>query len=330
MKFKKIMAAIMVAALAVTAVGCGSSANNAASSGGSASASTESSASAENANLTPITADNPWEATEIGDGSWDRVQKAGKITVGLDDAFPPMASHDPQTNELVGFDIDMAAAISEKLGVEFEFQPSAWDSIVPSMLSSKFDVIISGMNMWDSRVAQVNYVPYGVAYQLLLVAPDKATDEMSNVEYFKDKVIGTQAGSTAEKYLTELGFEEGKNLKTYKTFPEATVDMGSGRLDALAIDSFGAAELLKSGDYKQVAQITSQNNENGAAADMIGIAVRKEDGDLQMRLAQAVDELIVSGQLAELSQKWIGEDITEPLKADAQARLDSGKYDVLK
>lgn len=330
MKLKKMLAVVMAAALAVSAVGCGSSASTDTSSGSAASATTDSSASAENANLTPITADNPWEATEIGDGSWDRVKQAGKITVGLDDAFPPMASHDPETNELVGFDIDMANAIGEKLGIEFEFQPSAWDSIVPSMLSSKFDVIISGMNMWDSRVAQVNYVPYGVAYQLLLVPPDKATDEMSDVEYFKDKVIGTQAGSTAEKYLTEMGFEEGKNLKTYKTFPEATVDLENGRLDALAIDSFGAAEFLKNGQYKQVAQITPENNSNGAAADTIGIAVRKEDGDLQMHLAQAVDELIVSGQLSELSQKWIGEDITEPVKADAQARLDSGKYDVLK
>lgn len=327
MTLKKMMALIMTAAMLVTAAGCGSSANNSAPAGSS---STDGSSKAENASIQTISADNPWEATEIGDGSWERVKEAGKITVGLDDAFPPMGYHDPNNDDLIGFDIDMANAIGKKLGVEFEFHPSAWDSIVPSLLSSKFDVIISGMNMWDSRVEQVNYVPYGVAYQLLLVPTDKVSDEMNDVEYFKDKVIGTQAGSTAEKYLKGMGFEEGKNLKTYKTFPEATVDMGSGRLNALAIDSFGAAELVKSGDYKQVAQIKSDSNENGAAADTIGIAVRKDDGDLQMHIAQAVDELLVSGELTELSIKWIGEDITEPMIADAQARLNSGKYDVLK
>ena len=120
-----------------------------------------------------------------------------------------------------------------------------------------------------------------------------------------------------------MGFVEGENLTLYKTFPEITVDLDNGRIDALAIDNFGSVELLETGKYNDVATIESSD---GAAANQIGIAVRKEDGDLQLALQKAVDELLVSGELKEISMKWIGIDITESLVADAQARLDANNY----
>ncbi|MDO4280829.1 MAG: ABC transporter substrate-binding protein [Peptococcaceae bacterium] len=314
MKTNKLISIALVAVLALGIVGCGSGSSD---SGSSA-------ASSSNENVTKINAENPWEATEKGDGSLERVKKAGKITAGLDDSYPPMGYHDADTDEIVGFDVDMAKLIGEKLGVEFEFVPAEWNAIVPSLQTEKFDVIISGMNMWDTRIKEVNFVPYGVASQEILVkkdAPDQ--DKMRDVSYFEDKVIGTQLGSTAAKYLQEQGFTDGDNLKLYKTFPEITVDLDNGRIDALAIDSFGAAELLNSGDYVSVGNIKSSD---GAHADQIGIAVRKDDGDLQLAIQKAVDELLVDGELKEVSMKWIGTDITESLVEDAQKRLDADNY----
>ncbi len=310
MKLKKLLAVGLITVLALGMIGCG-----------------QDKADTSN-NSKEVKAENSWEATVEGDGSWDRVQKAGKITAGLDDSYPPMGFHDSKTDEIIGFDIDMAKLIGNKLGVEFEFVPTDWNSIVPSIKTKKFDVILSGMNMWDTRIKEINFVPYGYAEQQVLVkadAPDQ--DKMTDVSYFKDKVLGTQLGSTAAKYLQADGFADGKNLKLYKTFPEITIDLDNGRIQALAIDSFGASDLLKSGNYKAVATVkgNSKDNQNGAAADYIGIGVRKDDGDLQRKIAEAVDELLVSGELKELSMKWIGSDITEPLVADAQKRIDARK-----
>ena len=64
----------------------------------------------------------------------------------------------------------------------------------------------------------------------------------------------------------------------------------------------------------------------GDQANEIGIALSKEDGDLQLAIQKAVDELLVDGTLAEISNKWIGMDITADLVADAQARLDANAY----
>ncbi len=312
MKFNKFMSVTLVAVLALGMVGCGSGNDDTASS------------AASDANVTQIEAENPWDATVKGDGSLDRVKEAGKITAGLDDSYPPMGYHDAETDEIIGFDIDMANAIGEKLGVEFEFVPADWNAIIPSLQTEKFDVIISGMNMWDSRVEEANFVPYGVASQVVLVKSDAENqDQMSDIEFFKDKVIGTQLGSTAAKYLQALGFVEGENLKLYKTFPEITVDLDNGRIDALAIDNFGSVELLETGKYVDVATIESSD---GPAANQIGIAIRKDDGDLQLAIQKAVDELLVDGTMKEISMKWIGIDITESLVPDAQARLDADKY----
>lgn len=310
MKFKKLIAVTLAAVLALGVVGCGSGEDDTTS-------------AASDANVTQIEAKNPWEATVKGDGSLERVKKAGVIKAGLDDSYPPMGYHDAETDEIIGFDVDMANAIGEKIGVDFEFVPAEWNAIIPSLQTGKFDVIISGMNMWDSRIEEVNYVPYGEADQYLLVLNENVKDGMDDIEYYKDKVIGTQLGSTAAKDLLADGFVEGENMTVYKTFPEITVDLDNGRIDALAIDSFGAVELLDTGKYTHVGNVPSSE---GKTANQIGIALSKEDGDLQLAIQKAVDELLVDGTMKEISMKWIGMDITESLVADAQARLDANEY----
>ncbi|MEE0434946.1 MAG: transporter substrate-binding domain-containing protein [Peptococcaceae bacterium] len=310
MKLKKLVAVTLAAVLALGVVGCGSGEDDTTS-------------AASDTNVTKIEAKNPWEATVKGDGSLDRVKEAGVIKAGLDDSYPPMGYHDAETDEIVGFDVDMANAIGEKLGVKFEFVPAEWNAIIAGLQTGKFDVIISGMNMWDSRVKEANYVPYGVADQYLLVLNENVEDGMDDIEYYKDKVIGTQLGSTAANDLLAAGFVEGENMKVYKTFPEITVDLDNGRIDALAIDSFGSVELLETGKYTHVGDVPSSE---GKTANQIGIAFNKEDGDLQLAIQKAVDELLVDGTMKEISMKWIGMDITESLVADAQARLDANEY----
>lgn len=126
---KKAMLLLMVFSMTMVLAGCGSKAD-------------------QPAQAPQGDAPKQEEQQTQGDGSWDRVKEAGVIKVGLDDSYEPMGFHDPDTNELTGFDIDMANMIGEELGVKFEFVPYDWNSIVLGLNSGHFDVIISGMNMW--------------------------------------------------------------------------------------------------------------------------------------------------------------------------------------
>lgn len=246
------------------------------------------------------------EGEPAGDGSWERVQKAGKIVAGLDDAYPPMGFRD-EKGQLIGFDIDMAKEISKRIGVEIEWMPTEWNSVVASLLSKKFDVIISGMNMFKERREVVNFAgPYGVASQVILVKVDN-NEPIETLDDLKGKVIGTQLGSTGEKEARAAGFTD-NNLKLYDKFPQAFTDLDNGRVEAIIIDGFAAPEWIKTGKYKKVGQDIGVNEDAA-----IGIAVRKEDKELLDKLNEAIESMKADGTLREISMKWIGYDITEGL-----------------
>lgn len=260
----------------------------------------------------------PGEGTEEvaqGDGSWARVQEAGKVTFGLDDAYPPMGYRD-ETGELIGFDIDVANAIGEKLGVEVEFVAAEWAGIETSLLTGKFDGIISGMNMRPERVEVMDYVPYGIATQVVVVPADSPyVDQVEDVEFFKDKVIGTQTNSTGYTECVALGFDD-NNMKLYNQFPQAFLDLDNGRLDAIVTDSFTAVEWLETGNYVKVgADVKGTPATGDDHSEMIGIAFNPADAELRDKVQGAFAELLADGTITELSNKWIGGmDITEGLE----------------
>lgn len=305
MKFKKLIAFSLISLMSLSLMACGGNKTAEETSQGT----------------------NPWEASVSGDGSFEAVQKAGKIVVGLDEAYPPMGFRDPETNEIIGFDIDMAKEIGKRIGVEFEFAPQDWNAIVSSLVSKRIDAVISGMNMEDERIENVNFVPYGLSEQLVIVKADNPKlNELKTLDDFKSLVIGTQLGGTAAKELTARGFEEGKNLKLYKSYPEVDLDLENGRVDAIAIDNYGAKRFLDTGNYTEVLAI-GEGEKAGkyGMSNIIGIAVRKTDGDLQLKIQDAIDEMLVDGTMKEISMKWLSRDITESLVSDAKARQEAKK-----
>jgi ABC-type amino acid transport substrate-binding protein len=94
------------------------------------------------------------------------------LKVGVDDSYPPMEFKD-EKNELVGFDVDLAKAIGEKLGLQVEFVSTAWDGIFTSLNTDKFDAIISSISVNEER--QKNFAltkPYIANAQVIVVSAD--------------------------------------------------------------------------------------------------------------------------------------------------------------
>ena len=89
----------------------------------------------------------------------DTIKKRGKIQVGFG-SFLPWAIRDKQGN-WVGFEIDVSTKLAKDMGVELDLMPTAWDGIVPSLIASKFDVIIGGLSITPARQEQVDFTePY--------------------------------------------------------------------------------------------------------------------------------------------------------------------------
>ncbi len=118
------------------------------------------------------------------DNTIDAIKKRGKLQVGFG-SFVPWAMRDKQ-GQWVGFEIDVASKLAKDMGVQLELTPTAFDSIIPSLIAGKFDVIIGGLSVTPARQAQIDFTePYsqsgqGVAASRQLAAKMKWPDDYNN------------------------------------------------------------------------------------------------------------------------------------------------------
>lgn len=252
------------------------------------------------------------EKKEAQQTTWEKIQAEGKLVAGLDDTYAPMGFRD-ENNNLVGFDIDMGAELGKRLGIEVEWQPTAWDGVIASLKAKKFDIIISGMTVTPEREAEVNFAgPYIHAAQALAVKMDN--DEVVNAEDLAGKVVGTQNGSTglviAEELDAEYGFAE---IKGYADYSLVFQDLKIGRLDGAIADNYVANNYIASmpGEFKLTGGLFGE--------EVQGVAIRKDDTDLFEVIDATIKDMIVDGTLAELAEKWLGGDVTAQLKEDILA-----------
>lgn len=237
--------------------------------------------------------------TNSKENSLDRVKKAGKIVVGVDDTYPPMEFKDKE-NKLVGYDVDMVNELAKKLGVKVEFVPTAWDGIFMALQSKKFDLIQSTVSITDERKKSMIFTqPYIYGGNAIFVKADNTT--INSQDDFKGKIIGCQIGTTAQDVLSKMSGM--KEVKKYNGMTEAFLDLKNGRIDAVVSDpQVGDYYIASQKDkFKKIKSLLNQ--------EPIGVAFRKDDTDLRDGYQKAMDELKKDGTLSRLSQKWFGYDI---------------------
>src|ERR1035437_2838166 len=162
-----------------------------------------------------------------GDGSWKRVKKQGKLMIGLDDSFPPMG-YRLADGKLVGFDIDTANELTKRLGIKTEWQPSAWDAVVPSLKAKKFDCIWNGMTITEARAKEVEFSkPYVMDGQIAIV--NFKEKRFKGLNELKGLKIGTQKGSSGLEAVKKLPNPPAE-LKEYVDYPKALLDLEAGRI----------------------------------------------------------------------------------------------------
>ncbi|MGC9325171.1 MAG: amino acid ABC transporter substrate-binding protein [Desulfomonilia bacterium] len=236
------------------------------------------------------------------DDSWDRIKQAGKLVIGIDDAFPPMEFRN-EKNELVGFDIDASRELGKRLGIEIEHIPTAWKGVVMSLKTKKFDIIWSGMSITPDREKEIAFTkPYIMEKQVMVVKGDnKKITSLKDVT--ADTVVGVQLGSTSEEALDKLNIDF-KEIKKYDNNTSAFMDLKIGRIDALAVDELVGRYYLSTrpGEYAVLPEALT--------SEPIGIGIRKEDVALKDMIQKTLDEMFADGTMKKISIKWFGDDIT--------------------
>ncbi len=223
------------------------------------------------------------------------------IIIGLDDELPPMGFRD-ENNEIVGFDIDLAKAVGEKLGVTVEFQPIDWAAKEIELESGKIDALWNGLTITDERKETMDITdPYLQNRQIIVVKTDSDIQSKADLE---GKVVGLQDGSSAVDAVNADELASAMELTTYDTNILALSDLDIGRVDAVVADEtfVGYYMSQNENDFRVI-------EDGDFGEEYYGIAVKKGNTELLNAIQAALDELDADGTAAEISNTWFGEDI---------------------
>jgi len=242
------------------------------------------------------------EANEGVDNSLQEILDRGEFILGCDDEFPPMGFDD--NGEIVGFDIDLATAVMERIGVSLTVKPIDWKAKEMELSSGNIDAIWNGYTITADRNEQVQFTkPYLSNEQMLVV---KADSDITSKADLAGKVVGAQVESAAEDLVNED--EEFANslseLRVYDSYQDALNDLkSSDRVAAVAVDKILIEwVMVQSPD-------TFKTLDESLGTEYFGIGLRKGSVALADAIDEALDDMKADGTTAEISSNWFGEDI---------------------
>jgi His/Glu/Gln/Arg/opine family amino acid ABC transporter permease subunit len=222
------------------------------------------------------------------------VEAAGVLRVGTEGVYSPFSYHDPATGQLVGYDVDVARAVADKLGVKVEFVETPWDSIFAALEANRFDVVANEVTINSERQQKYDMSePYSVGEGVIVTrANDNSVKSL-------DDIRGKVAGETATSNWAQVARDHGARVEVVEGFTQAIKLLNQGRVDVVINDSIAVyAYLAETGDTSvKIAATTGEKSEQGFAA-------RKNSG-LLPGLDKALDELRSDGTLADISQKYL-------------------------
>lgn len=223
---------------------------------------------------------------------------AQKFVNGIDASYPPFAFID-KDGKPSGFDVDAMNWIADKMGFEVEHVAMDWSTIITSLLQRKIDMVCSGMSISPERSAVVTFSdPYYSIHKFFLVHKDSklTSDEILT----GNKRLGVQGGTNEAFWLEEYEAKNNWNyeLVFYASPLLAVEDLVNGRIDAAAIDSAPAYEVMGKGGKPVV--IAGEF----ADGDDFGVATRNEDKELRDKINEGYRLLKTDPYWEELKAKY--------------------------
>ncbi len=257
-----------------------------------------SSSSSESASTSTASSTEETTATDL----LTTIKEKGVITVATEGDWSPYTYHDQETNELVGFDVELGKMIADKLGVSVEYKETDWDSILAGVQTGVFDLGINGVTYTDERAESFNFSePYLYDQTVLIVLEDN--DDIHSFEDLNGKISTNSPGSS----YAEMGEEYGATVTYINTFADTIQLLQRGDADA-TINSLSVFNeyVNEKGESAGIKIVDETEPEKTV------IAAQKSDSTTSLieEVNKILDELRNDGSLSELSIKYFGYDAT--------------------
>lgn len=230
------------------------------------------------------------------------IKQRGTLRVGLEGTYSPFGYQD-EKGTLVGFDVDVARAVAEKMGLKAEFLPSKWEGILAALEAGRFDVVANQVTITDERRKVYDFSqPYTYSGLQILVRKDRK--DIKSLDDLAGKKVGVLLGTNHEQFLRE--HQPKAIVQTYDEDATRNQELLVGRIDAIFNDRLitGAVTRIYGGNIVSVGGLISDTRQ--------GFAVKKGNPELVAALDKALRDLTADGTMARISEKWFSADVTHP------------------
>ncbi len=216
------------------------------------------------------------------------------LKVGTSADFPPFEFQDEKTGAYLGFDVDLIQAVGAAADMEVQIVNTAWDGLIPGLLTGNYDCIVSAMTITDERLKAVAFSdPYFSAGQVIVTRANDTS--IQTVEDLEGKKISVQIGTTGDLAASDI---QGATVKRFNLAPDAIQEVRNGSVPACIIDLAVAAEIAKEYDDIKFGEPFTM--------EYYGIAIRKNNTDLIKKINRALASVKASGEYDKIYANWFG------------------------
>ena len=165
----------------------------------------------------------------------ESILKRGELRVGFESGYVPFEMTDKKGN-FIGFDMDYGRRLAKDMSVKFVPVNTAWDGIIPALVTDKFDIIMGGMTITQERNLKINFAdPYIVVGQTILLNKKlagivKDYKDLNDPKYIVTSRLGTTGEQAVKKYIPKATY------KAFESEAEAGLEVINGKADALVYD----------------------------------------------------------------------------------------------
>lgn len=234
----------------------------------------------------------------VGSSGKDKVadiQEKGQIVMATTADYPPYEWHliKDGKDEVVGFEVDIAKAIADELGVELVIKDMDFEGLIPALSTGKVDMVLAGMNPTPKRAESVDFTDIYISQNDVVLIRKEDADKFTTKESLKDAKWATQKSTIQEDFLKE---EFADNyLQSVGKWGTAILSLNTKKVDAILMVDNVANRYASENEKLMVADFDIESTPNEAA-----IAVAKNNEEFLDTLNGILDEMKESGEIDQL------------------------------
>jgi cystine transport system substrate-binding protein len=235
------------------------------------------------------------------DTSLSDVKSKGEIVIATEGTYKPFSFHAEGAGDLTGYDVEIARAVAEKLGVKANFQETQFDGIFAGLDAKRFDTIANQISINAERKAKYDFSkPYTISTGVIVTKADN--NSINSFESLKGK---TTAQSLTSNFY-KLAVDAGANVQSVEGWAQGVSLVREGRVDAIVNDKLTYLDYAKANPDAGL-KIAAETTDKSESA----FVFRKGSTELTSAVDKALDELRADGTLTKISEKYFGTDVTK-------------------